>query len=105
MKHLLLLGTFLLIAVSVKAQITVNISPTKDNSIFSESGTVSNGEGNLYAGQTNSGNLRRALLNFDIAANVPAGATITNVTLNLQQENSGPGAANDDYNLHPLTID
>ncbi|PHR49245.1 MAG: hypothetical protein COA32_04115 [Fluviicola sp.] len=105
MKHLLLLSTFLLIAVSVKTQITINISPTKDNSIFSQSGTISNGEGNLYAGQTNSGDLRRALLNFDIAANVPAGATITNVTLNLQQENSGPGAANDNYNLHPLTID
>lgn len=105
MKHLILLGTFLFIVTSVKTQITVNITPTKDNSIFSESGTISNGEGKLYSGRTNGGNLRRALLNFDIAGNIPAGATITNVTLNLEQENSGPGATNDNYNLHPLTVD
>ncbi|MEX1192170.1 MAG: DNRLRE domain-containing protein [Brumimicrobium sp.] len=105
MKKLILFGTFLLVASLVYSQVTVNITPNKDNSILSESGTLSNGEGKLYAGQTNSGNIRRALLNFDIAANIPPGATITNVTLELDLENSGPGATNDDYNLHPLTLD
>lgn len=105
MKQLILLGTVLLIAISVKTQITINITPTKDNSIYSESVTNSNGEGKLFSGRTNNGDIRRALLNFDIVANIPSGATITNVTLNLEQDNSGPGATNDNYDLHPLTID
>jgi len=106
MKHLILLGTFLLFITSaVNAQVTVNITPTKDNSIYSESGTISNGLGKLYSGRTNTGNLRRALLSFDIAANVPAGAIITNVTLSLDQDNAGPGATNDNYDLHPLTTE
>jgi hypothetical protein len=106
MKHFLLLGTFLLLATAiVNAQVTVNINPTKDNSIYSESGTTSNGQGKLFSGRTTNGNLRRALLNFDIAANIPAGSTITNVTLNLNQDNASSGATSEDFNLHPLTTD
>lgn len=82
-----------------------SITSSRDNSIFSESSTISNGAGKLYSGRTNSGNLRRALVYFDIAGNLPAGATITSVTLELESDNSGPSASNDDYSLHPLTTD
>lgn len=105
MKHLLLLGTFLILLTTAKTQVTVSILPTKDNSIYSEDGSVSNGEGKLFSGRTNNGDLRRALLYFDIAANVPAGSVITNVTLNLEQDNASPGATSEDFNLHPLTTD
>lgn len=97
-------------SVSANVSITIedssaSITASRDNSIFSESGTISNGAGKLYSGRTNSGNLRRALLYFDIAGNVPASATIVSATLELQVDNSGPSASNDAYDLHPLTTD
>ncbi len=72
---------------------TVSIAPVKDNTLFSEDGALSNGAGMyLFAGVTNFGGLRRALLQFDIAAAIPAGATINGatLTLSLSKSNSGP---------------
>ncbi|MFO0831893.1 MAG: hypothetical protein U0637_08615 [Phycisphaerales bacterium] len=37
----------------------------------------------LHAGVNSSGNVRRALLRFDVASSVPAGATITGVTMTV----------------------
>jgi len=79
----------------------VQLAPSQDNSIFSES-DASNGAGPLFSGVTAQGNLRRALLQFDIASNVPAGATITAVTLGLTQIKIGPGAVAT-FELHPLS--
>ncbi len=63
---------------------TVNIPASRDNTIFDESGALSNGAGSwLFAGETNEGALRRALLAFDIAAAVPPASTITSATLTL----------------------
>ncbi|MGD9764923.1 MAG: DNRLRE domain-containing protein [Candidatus Binatia bacterium] len=64
----------------------VALSPIKDNSIYEESGDLSNGKGaGLFVGQTaRTGARRRALLAFDIAGSVPAGATITAVELTLR---------------------
>ena len=105
MKNILLLGWTLSLSLISFSQITVDITPDKDNSIYSESGSLSNGQGKLFSGRTNMNDDRRALLHFDIAGNLPAGVTITNVTLDLVLENSGPGATNDAYDLHPLTQD
>ncbi|MCB1197943.1 MAG: DNRLRE domain-containing protein [Deltaproteobacteria bacterium] len=61
--------------------------PQKDNTLYENAtGSVSNGEGSvLIVGRTNEGStyLRRAVLMFDIASDVPAGATITNAILRL----------------------
>jgi hypothetical protein len=75
---------------SAVAQTTVDLEPAKDNSMYSE-GNLSNGAGlHCFAGRTNQGNLRRALLQFDIASAVPAGATITAVELTINVSSSPP---------------
>src|SRR5262249_5146165 len=44
----------------------------------------SNGAGSYFiAGETNDGLVRRGLIAFDIAGNIPAGSTINSVTLSL----------------------
>ena len=79
---------------------TISLNPTQDNSIFSE-GNNSNALGSLYAGATPSLTVRRALLEFDIAGSLPAGAVINSVLLSLTQTKIGPaGAAT--FELHPL---
>jgi spore coat protein A len=65
----------------------VDVPASKDNTMFAEDGGLSNGAGyHLFAGKTNGTlgtTLRRGLLAFDVAAAVPAGATINSVTLTL----------------------
>jgi len=61
---------------------TVALAPIKDNTIFSESGTLSSGVGSdVYCGRTSGAN-RRALLAFDLSS-VPTGAIIDSVQLQL----------------------
>jgi spore coat protein A len=63
---------------------TVTVGPSQDNTIYAENGTLSNGAGeHFFAGRTNDGNVRRALVAFDIAAAIPAGSTINSVSLTL----------------------
>jgi FtsP/CotA-like multicopper oxidase with cupredoxin domain len=63
---------------------SVSIEASRDTTIFSESGNLGNGAGSwIFAGETNDGFIRRALLAFDIASAVPAGSTITSATLTL----------------------
>ncbi len=99
----LLLSVFILSAISY-SQVTVPLNPDKDNSIYSESAN-SNGLGELYSGQTCSGNSRRALIHFDVAGMIPAGSVITAVSLDLTVSNSGSGSSSEDYNLHPVITD
>ncbi|MGC4007269.1 MAG: DNRLRE domain-containing protein [Pirellulales bacterium] len=70
---------------------TVVLNPSQDNTIFSATTTNSNGQGDLYVGLTNSGNIRRALLQFDIFGAIPAGATITEVSLTLREQSGNNG--------------
>ncbi len=99
MKKIFWCAAMLVLGSNSYAQTTVELNPDKDNSIYSESEN-SNGEGKLFSGQTCSDNSRRALLEFDIAAIVPFGATITDVTLTLNMDNVSPGAGTQDYSLH-----
>lgn len=101
MKKILLALSAFCFMFNATSQVTVDIIPDRDNSIYSENNN-SNGTGKLYAGRTCSGNNRRALIHFDIAANVPAGATITAVTLTLNIESDGSTPGADTYNLHPI---
>jgi len=63
----------------------VEIPASKDNTLFEDvAGSLSNGAGPaMFAGETNIGSLRRALVAFDVAGSVPAGATIHGVSLRL----------------------
>ncbi len=64
-----------------------NINPIKDNTLYEydpAEGDLSNALGNhFFAGETGTGELRRGVLAFDIAGNIPAGSTILGVTLSL----------------------
>ena len=84
------------------AQIT--LAPIKDNTLFqSVDGGESNGAGSyLFAGRTDSSSdyLRRAVMEFDIAGNVPAGSIIQSATLTLTMSRTKVGAMT--FNLHRL---
>ncbi|MDH5277387.1 MAG: DNRLRE domain-containing protein, partial [Gammaproteobacteria bacterium] len=69
---------------------SVSLNPVADNTIFQGSGGGDNFEDNscgagtsVYSGRTDNAFFRRALLKFDIAGNIPAGATITSATLTM----------------------
>src|SRR5438874_3037927 len=71
----------------------ININPIKDNTLYEydpTEGDVSNALGNhFFAGETAMGELRRGVLAFDIAGNIPAGSTILGVTLSLNMSRTG----------------
>ena len=72
--------------------------PTKDNTLYEYAGydpadpatrPYSNGQGNFFAaglshgGKTEPAQIQRGLLHFDLAGEIPSGATVTEVTLGL----------------------
>src|SRR5437870_11050394 len=71
----------------------ININPIKDNTLYEydpAEGDVSNALGNhFFAGETAMGELRRGVLAFVIAGNIPAGSTILGVTLSLNMSRTG----------------
>ena len=92
------------LAAPAHAQTPVTLSPSKDNTLFSESGSESSGVGvSLFVGRTNGGNVRRALVHFDIAGTIPAGSTIDSVVLTLNMSRTNAGAQT--IQLHKLTAD
>jgi hypothetical protein len=78
----------------------VAIGASQDNSLYEDNaGGLSNGAGEyLFTGVTALDSIRRGLIQFDIAGNVPAGATIDNVTLTLAMSMTIAGA--EDVGLH-----
>jgi PEP-CTERM motif-containing protein len=88
-----MLGVFSLVGVSQAA--VVPIPSNRDTTIFSQHLTSSDGGGvGMFVGTDGNGSISRGLIGFDIAGNVPAGATIDSVqlTLNLGQV-AGSGTA------------
>lgn len=74
-------------------------TPAADSSIYSE-GDYSNSKGsNLFAGTTNGGAVRRALMKFDLSA-IPAGSTITSVSLRVTVNKAPPGSGSRTCTLH-----
>jgi hypothetical protein len=71
----------------------ININPIKDNTLYQfvpADGDLSNALGNhFFAGETGMGELRRGVLAFDIAGNIPPGSTILGVTLSLNMSRTG----------------
>ncbi len=87
---------------------TININPSKDNTLYQyipADGDRSNALGDhFFTGETAVGELRRGVLAFDIAGNVPAGSTITSVTLTLNMSRTPSGTART-VELHRLIAD
>ena len=100
----LLMFLSLLILVA-QSQTTVVINPVKDNTLYeSGTGALSNGSGiSMFAGKTNQGLVRRALIKFDVISNVPAGATITSATLTFKLDKSVPTA--ESVSIHTVSAD
>ncbi|MHC5005750.1 MAG: DNRLRE domain-containing protein [Planctomycetota bacterium] len=86
---------------------SVTLGPVKDNTLFSTT-TTSNGAGDgVFSGRTGvggGGTIQRAVLAFDVAGNIPAGSTITSVTLTLTLLQSGP-AGPQNHDLHRVLND
>ena len=70
---------------------TVALMAVRDNTLIEDpDGQLSNGSGEyFFAGMTNTPKIRRALIAFDVAGAVPAGATITAVRLTLARTKVG----------------
>lgn len=88
------------------AQTEVALEASKDNTLYEHgTGALSNGAGvHLFAGRTNQNEgfaLRRALVAFDVAGEIPAGATITATSLTLNMSKSNASATN--VSLHRVT--
>src|SRR5438105_14988764 len=75
----------------------VNINPSKDNTLYEfvpADGDRSNALGfHFFTGETGMGELRRGVLAFDIAGNIPAGSAILGVTLTLNMSMTPSGTA------------
>lgn len=95
----------LVAATPVRAQQNqVTLIPSKDNTLYAEApGELSNGSGeHFFAGKTNDGFFRRALLAFDLSA-IPPDSTITAVTLRLNLSRTKAQAKN--VSLHLALAD
>lgn len=95
------LGT--LLGVGSASADSVLIGASQDNTLYTDgTGGLSNGAGQyFFAGQA--GSARRGLVGFDVAAAVPAGATIQGVTLTLHCSRSPIGAPPIVVDLHRVT--
>jgi hypothetical protein len=83
----------------------VAIAPSQDASVF-ENSEFGCGQGPLFAGQTGSFGIRRALLRFDVAAAVPSGSTIQSAALDFYVNQSGPSSLETDLGaLHRVVAD
>ena len=81
------------------AQVTVVLEPSRDTALFSE-GSLSNGIGpHLYVGNTGANDARRSLLAFDFSA-IPAGSTVNDATLTLNQSRAALGLSSETLSLH-----
>lgn len=99
-----LFSAVVFMALAAGSQATVILSPEKDNTLYQNFPGNSNGSGvDFFAGNNNGNTHRRALIKFDIAAGIPAGATITSVTLTLVCNRTRAGA--DNVSLHTLNAD
>lgn len=74
-----------LVAAKTAEPQTVALTSSKDNTLYEVGqGFLSNGSGqHIFVGKSAAGPVRRAVIAFDLAGNVPSGATITEATLTL----------------------
>jgi hypothetical protein len=96
------------IAPSLATATTININPSKDNTLYEfvpVDGDRSNGVGvYFFAGVTDQAERRRGVLAFDIAGSIPAGSTITSVSLTMNMSRTLLNTART-VELHKLLAD
>jgi hypothetical protein len=96
------------IAPSLAIAQLANINPIKDNTLYEfvpADGDRSNALGlHFFTGETGMGELRRGVLAFDIAGNIPAGSAILGVTLSLNMSMTPSGTPRT-TELHKLLAD
>jgi hypothetical protein len=87
--------------------ITTDLSATQDNTLYEDlNGTLSNGAGmRIFAGTTATPKTRRALIAFDIAADIPSSATITGAALTMNMVQAANVNFADALELHRVTVD
>ena len=87
---------------------TISINPSKDNTLYqyvAADGDLSNALGDhFFTGETGMSEIRRGVLAFDVGGNVPAGSTITGVTLTLNMSRT-PSTNARTVELHRLLAD
>jgi hypothetical protein len=94
-----------LVASDVRAE-SVVIPAAKDNSIYADLVTNSNGAGdNIFTGKTAIGFARRAFIAFDIAAVVPATAIVDSVVLQLSMSRTPFFGGPQPVSLHRVLAD
>ena len=88
-KAVALLGGVFLAAIQAGAD-TIELTPVKDNTLYEDAeGRFSNGAGqHLFAGKNAKNFRRRGLIAFDVAAALPAGASVESVELTLHMSRS-----------------
>lgn len=86
----LLFAAILPMVAAAAQTVTVQLQPSQDNTLYEDpAGLLSNGAGQyLFVGQTGSGAIRRALLQFDVAAVIPPMSRIVGVELRLVSSRS-----------------
>src|SRR5262245_26696128 len=85
------LGLVLALTSDVSAT-TIVVSAGRDTTIFGNAVNNSNGSGvQMITGNASTAQPRRGLVRFDVAASVPAGATITSATLTMSLVTSATG--------------
>ncbi len=86
------------------SQQTATITATLDNSIYSESGTLSNGAGAyLFSGRTNSGNVRRSLIQFNLSEVIPSNAVVSSAKVKMRVSKVPSEPATASFSLRKVT--
>ena len=99
------LAVLLLTYINTGVAATATINPSQDNTVAQEFADNSSGAcDSIFSGLTDNGagTVRRALMQFDIASNIPANSIITSVTLNMTVTRGG-NHVDSTFTLHPNT--
>jgi len=105
---LILAAALVGIGPSLASATSISINPIKDNTLYEfvvVDGDRSNGVGDhFFAGKTDQAEIRRGVLAFDIAGSIPAGSTITSVSLTMNMSRTLLNTART-VELHKLLAD
>jgi hypothetical protein len=102
--RLIVLFLAVLVAAPRAEAATVSIVASKDNTIFENfPNNSAGGAAGIFSGTNTVPSKRRGLIAFDVAANVPAGSTITGVELSMYLANA-PNTNNQTIGLHRMRL-
>lgn len=88
-----LLSGLALVVASTAGGETVSLSPSRDNTIYSESESTNGGGQHIFVGANNHAGQRRSLIAFDVASQIPAGSAIQSARVTLHMSMTNPQAS------------